>query len=197
MPILTALDDLTLRLKTITASTPEVIAYGRHMATDVLHYRDTVNQLALQRVAVEDSLQALNAVRQAISRILHQQEQQTAAQSQRVSREIGAIVQRVQDMMLGFSISVLAIATLFTTWINRRHINQPLQAIIGGIDNIRDGLPPVWSVLGRTEEWHKIQVAIEELWSELARSNQQLQEINASLEQRVQERTAELETAKK
>ena len=60
--VLDAIDDLTLRLRTITASTPEVSQQGRSIVTSVTRYKDAVSKVFAE-------IQQLNAERSAMTRI--------------------------------------------------------------------------------------------------------------------------------
>ena len=175
-PIVAGLDDLALRLKTISASAPEVAAYGRSISNDVRLYRECISRLAEAISGVNASVQELNVLRQGVFRLLQEADRQTKAQSHLVESEIGRVIHMAQMTTLGIAALILVLVTWLTVFIVRRGIEQPLHSIIDWIGRIRKGDAPDSRPISEVEEWREIESALHGMWSELAHANSQLRE---------------------
>ena len=175
-PILASVDDLALRLKTISASTQEVASHGQSISADIQDYRKCVSRLADAMLDVNLSLEELNSARQGLLRMMEAEDKRTKDESQQVESEIRRVVRTAQITTLGVALCILILVTWLTVLITKRGIEQPLQSIIGKIGKIRGGDSPDASTLSDIEEWRSIEIALREMWSEIAQANSQLRE---------------------
>ena len=190
--VLGAIDDLTLRLQTITASTPEVSQQGRNIKTSVTRYKDAVSK-------VFEEIAQLNAERSAMSRTkasllaaLEDIDSQIAAESQLVAESVDSIFLFSTTAVLVFSIAIVSGIFLLTLNLVRFKIIQPIKSILTGIDsfsrgNLDDRIEP-----GRVDEWNSIADALNNMAADLSASRAELQSANLELENRVKLRTSEL-----
>jgi two-component system, cell cycle sensor histidine kinase and response regulator CckA len=175
-PILAGLDDLALRLRTISASTPEVVSYGRSISTEVQLYRESVSRLAEAMVEVYLTLEKLDSFRQDVLRMLEEEDRETKEETRLLESKIGQVVRTAQVTTLGIAVFILILVTWLTVFIARRGIERPLRSIILKIGKIRSGESPDSSALSDIEEWRAIETALQEMWEELTRANSQLRD---------------------
>ena len=190
--VLDAIDDLTLRLQTITASTPEVSQQGRNIKTSVTRYKDAVSK-------VFEEIAQLNAERLAMSRTrayllaaLEDIDSQITADSQLVAESVDSIFLFSTTAVLVFSIAIVSGIFLLTLNLVRFKIVQPIKSILSGIDSFSRGNLDNRIEPGRVDEWNSIADALNNMAVELSASRAELQSANLELENRVKLRTSEL-----
>ena len=190
--VLDAIDDLGLRLQTITASTPVVSQQGRDIKTSVARYKDVV-------LKVFEEIEQLNADRSAMSRTrasllaaLEDIDSRIAAGSQLTAESVDSIFLYSTTAVLVVSIAIVSAIFLMTLNLVRFNINQPIQSILSGIDLIRRGKLDNPIELSRVDEWNSIGDALNKMTADLSASHAELQSANSELENRVKLRTSEL-----
>jgi signal transduction histidine kinase len=190
--VLDAIDDLSLRLQTITASTPEVSQQGRNIKASVTRYRDAVSK-------VFEEIEQLNAERSAMSRTrasllaaLKDIDSQIAAESQLVAESVDSIFLFSTTAVLVFSLAIVSGIFLLTMNLARFKIIHPIQSILSGIDSFSRGNLDNRIEPNRIEEWNSIADALNKMAADLSASRAELQFANSELENRVKLRTSEL-----
>jgi signal transduction histidine kinase len=190
--VLDAIDDLTLRLQTITASTPEVSQQGRNIKTSVTRYKDAVSK-------VFEEIAQLNAERLAMSRTrayllaaLEDIDSQITADSQLVAESVDSIFLFSTTAVLVFSIAIVSGIFLLTLNLVRFKIIQPIKSILSGIDSFSRGNLDNRIEPSRVDEWNSIADALNNMATDLSASRAELQSTNLELENRVKLRTSEL-----
>jgi signal transduction histidine kinase len=192
LSVLDAIDDLALRLQTITASTPEVSEQGRGILTSVTRYKDAV-------LGVFEEIDQLNAERSAMSRTrasllatLDDIDSRIAAGSQLAAESVDRIFLFSTTAILVVSIAIVSTIFLLTLNLVRFRITQPIQSILSGIDSFSRGNLDNRIEPGQVEEWNSIGDALNKMAADLSVSRAELQSANLELENRVKLRTREL-----
>ena len=190
--VLEAIDDLSLRLQTITASTPEVSQLGSSIKSSVASYKVAV-------LKVFENIEQLNAERSAMSRTkasllvaLEDIDSQITADSELAAKSVDRVFLFSTSAVIVFSIAIVGAVFLLTLNLVRFKIVQPIQSILSGIESFSRGNLDHRIEPGRVEEWNSIGDALNQMAADLSASRAELQSANAELENRVKLRTSEL-----
>jgi diguanylate cyclase (GGDEF)-like protein/PAS domain S-box-containing protein len=192
IPVVEVIDDLLLRLQTITASIPEVAWHGERIRNYVKEYKQIVlnffvemEKLSTQRdLVVQSKSQSLAAMESVDKRV--------AMTAGLAARSIGDIVLSSGVFVLILTVIIVVVLFVVTANLIRFHIKNPMQAILSGIGSFRKGDLSTQIELNREDEWNTIREALNSMAVDLNRSYTALQQANDELEKRVEERTKEL-----
>jgi signal transduction histidine kinase len=190
--VLDAIDDLDLRLQTITASTPEVSQQGDNIKNSVAKYKDAV-------LNVFEEIEQLNVERSAMSRsrasllaALADIDNRIASDSRLAAESVDRIFLFSTTALVVFSIAIVSGIFLLTLNLVRFKIVRPIRSILSGIDSISRGNLDNRIEPGRIDEWNSISDALNKMAVDLSLSRADLQSANSELENRVKLRTQEL-----
>ena len=190
--VLDAIDDLTLRLQTITASTPEVSQQGRNIKTSVTRYKDAVSKVFEEIAQLNAESSGMSHTRASLLAALEEIDSQIAADSQLVAKNVDSIFLFSTTAVLVFSIAIVSGIFLLTLNLVRFKIIQPIKSILSGIDSFSRGNLDNRIEPGRVDEWNSIADALNNMAADLSASRAELQSANLELENRVKLRTSEL-----
>jgi signal transduction histidine kinase len=190
--VLDAIDDLTLRLQTITASTPEVSQQGRNIKTSVTRYKDAVLKVFGEITQLNAERSAMSRTRASLLAALGDIDSQIAADSQLVAESVDSIFLFSTTAVLVFSIAIVSGIFLLTLNLVRFKIIQPIKSILSGIDSFSRGNLDNRIEPSRVDEWNSIADALNNMATDLSASRAELQSTNLELENRVKLRTSEL-----
>jgi len=191
-PLTDAIDDLALRLHTITASSPLVAGHGNELIVKTLEYKSIVERLIQE-------LDQLNTLRM----VLANSKKMTISAMSRIDAEIAktaySAAGRIEELVswAGVIVVVSTVVTIAVVFFAsrrqiKRHVHGPMQAVLQGIEAIGTGNLQTRVILGRDDEWDVIGGALNDMTADLDSSQKALQESNRKLEGKVAERTREL-----
>jgi diguanylate cyclase (GGDEF)-like protein/PAS domain S-box-containing protein len=191
-PIISAIDDLSLRLQAMSASFPEVALHGEHVEQivkkykpNVLDYFAAVEELNRREAVLDNarlvSLNAMESIDTAVSRTA----KSTTDSIKNIILSYGVIV-----LILIFIVIVVLYST--TAKLIRFNIRDPMQTLLSGIASYSKGDFKNQITLSRNDEWGFIGGALNDMASALHESYRTIQKSRDDLEIRVEERTREL-----
>ena len=190
--IIEAIDDLVLRLQTITASTQEVARHGELLRGNALDYKTNIKRIH-EGVEQLNSLRAELAVSKArtLSAMeLIDDEVTLAAQS--AAGEIEEIVTWAGTIVVLTALSIITLIFFRTRHLIRFNIQTPMQTILKGIESFSSSDLQSRIILEREDEWSVIGQSLNNMAADLEQSREALQRSYDSLERKVEERTREL-----
>ena len=175
--ILASIDDLTLRLQTLTASTPEIAAIANLLIRLATGYREEVVHFGDADRQLKEALDRSHGAKQRVLANLSRLDQEYSQRADAIRAELQNTVRASGEQVFWLAglVSLLSLATM--GWIVRRSIKQPLHQVIQLIDAIRlgQGFRPL--VSPRNDEWGAIASALSNMAEELARSQDLLKNI--------------------
>lgn len=170
--IIGLLDDLHLRLQTMTAPTPEMIRLGRHMRDDVSHYRVEVLALRNAEAAFATQADEHRQHRQGVLAQMHEHDAATGERTGHFREQLTRITADTSRKIAWISAAIALLTLAFIAWFVRRRIQHPLTAVLGQIAMIRSGeVPPLMRQENLGDEWGTIQRSLEDMAHELAKAN--------------------------
>jgi PAS domain S-box-containing protein len=174
--VIKQLDDLFLRLQTITAEAPEIASYGKRLVNQINRYRTIEQNLEsslkeLDRLHEQIKLEQKNALE-----ILEEINQRSLQTSTLVAGTISRIVNSAEIYVISVSLFIVMLTILFTITLIRSSINRPLKKIISDIAAIKDGSFREDKQVIRDDEWGVIEQSLRVMHEELDRSSAALRE---------------------
>jgi PAS domain S-box-containing protein len=183
--LIALVDDLNLRLQTLTASVPEVARIGKRLIRLVTAYREEVLRFDAGTSLFNEVLAKSHQAKESVLRSMTRLDKISASRVEGGSEEIRKIVEASSRQVLWLSGLVALLSLLAITWIIRRSINEPLRQVVEQIAAIRGGTGDSVVVSRRRDEWGAIQGALSEMSVALLRSQGLLKVIVDTVPMRV------------
>jgi PAS domain S-box-containing protein len=191
-PLISSIDDLILRLRTLTASIPDAARHGQNIVTNVKKYRGAVltfyeemEGLGLQLADLNNSKVFSMSVMESID--------------DKISKATKLTINSIEKIMLssGTVVVVLSILVIISmgfagAYLIRSNIKNPMMAILKGLESFGKGNFDTQIELNRKDEWGTIEKAFNHMAADLQKSYTALQKAHDELEHLVEERTAKL-----
>ncbi|MBK6850055.1 MAG: response regulator [Burkholderiales bacterium] len=172
--VVSSIDDLLLRLQTLTASSPEVSRAGRRMIGLVSTYRATVLGLDDARGEFSQALQGGYAAKAALLETLGRLDDSASDLAEGMTTELRDLVRSAGRQVLWLALLVAGLSISAITWIVRRDIKQPLARAVTLIETIGSGAP-LPALPRRHDEWGDIEAALIDMSVDVVESRQLLQ----------------------
>lgn len=176
------LDELVVRMQTLTASEPAIAAYGPRLTAQVVAYR---NSLADFFQAMSVLRQRLDDLERAKGRIIDGMKEIDG----QLARSVNGMRDRIKEVMhssrsfiLLLSLAAILLSALFTLFFVLSTIRRPMALIGQGIESIREGNLDTRIRLDRHDEWGVIEGALNRMAADLKASYEELRRKNSDLE---------------
>jgi PAS domain S-box-containing protein len=180
--LLSLLDDLHMRMRTITASEPRIAGYGTRLMEEVTAYRkDTVllvqalseldRRLARVTEVKKDLVEDMKAVDAGVSRT-----------SGEALTQVTQVMGASRGLIVVTSVVVMSLLALFCAYFILTNIRRPMGLIRRGIESIREGNLDTRIRLERDDEWGVIEQALNDMVANLQTSYENLRGMNGELE---------------
>ena len=174
---LAMIDDLKLRLQTLTAATPEMAGIARKMRTAVQRYREHI-------VVMESDLQEFHTLltehQGRVGNVLTQLQQldrETNLEAEAFLANLHTLVEKTSTNVLWIAAIIVISSLLLTGWFIRNGIQHPLDGILRQISQIRRGERQVDDLVQRHDEWGDIQSALSEMAMQLTQAHELLRDV--------------------
>lgn len=189
-------DDLHLRLRTLTASEPDIARYGPLLMGDVTVFkRDT--RLFIEAVSrLEKQLLRVEAIKRHLMDDMKAIDGQAVTVSSSTLRRVTDTMGSSGTFIVSISVAVIVLLCIFTVSFILVNIRRPMKMICQGIDAIRHGDLNTRINLKRSDEWSVIERAVNDMVTELHASYDELKGMNSELtnaRSALQEKVRELE----
>jgi hypothetical protein len=171
-------DDLRLRLQTMTSATPDMARMARHMRTEISRYREQIVALYAAQGRFEAILLEHHGSRDEVLSHLSRLDIDAVIRSGRFSAELRGVMEQTGRQVLWMSAAIALLTLLLAIGFVRYGIQRPLTQVLQQIKAIRAGsvaaLPPAEL---RKDEWGTIQSALSEMSSDLKKTHGLLQQV--------------------
>ena len=191
-PILSAIDDLALRLQTLSASAPEVAQHGELIENHVKDLRKAISDFFVETDRLNEKSNALDSAKLSALSQIEEIDRQIAATAQSTAATVEEIFSFFGLAIVALSIIVIIAIHVATRNIIRFNINEPMQSVLNGIQAFSNGRLDQKIALSRVDEWDAIEKSLNSMATDLLTSRTELQAANEELEERVRVRTAKL-----
>ena len=171
------IEDLALRLQTLTASTPRIAQAGKRLTRLIVDYRGEAKRFDIALRQLDEAMEQSYAAKGSVLDNLNRLDKSASGRVDRISAELQNTVKAAGRQVIWLSVLVALLTLLTVIWIIRRHINQPLRRVIQLIDNIREGRREIALVNQQKDEWGAISTALLNMSVELGRSQDMLKNI--------------------
>ncbi|MDD2899756.1 MAG: ATP-binding protein [Desulfuromonadaceae bacterium] len=169
------LDDLMLRLQTISSAHSEVGFHGMRLLQDVKRYRSIETALHASLNTLQSSFNGILAVQSSTLANLNEINQNNLKATSAITVTINDLVTSTLAYVICIAVLVIGLTVWLTLTIIQRNINLPLKQVIHYIDTI--GKDSVLSApVIREDEWGTIELALRDMRNKLATSTAAMKE---------------------
>jgi PAS domain S-box-containing protein len=169
------IDDLNLRLQTLTASSPEVARIARRAINLTVAYREEVLRLDMATNRFDDTVARNHATKASVLMSMSRLDEQASGRAADLGSQIRQAVTEASRWVLGLSALVALLSSLAISVIVIRSINRPLNKVLKHIDTVRHGDLVADVGTHGNDEWGTIHSALLGMSAELAESQSLLQ----------------------
>ncbi len=174
---LALIEDLKLRLKTLTVATPEMATIARRMSDAVERYRERVVALNASRKDFHEVLQEQKALDGTVLSELQRLDLEIDHRATHFLSDLHGIVWQTANQVLWIGSAIALASLLLAIWIVRHSIQRPLDGILQQIAHIRGGGTHASIVAQRKDEWGAIQSALSDMATSLAQAHGLLRDV--------------------
>lgn len=188
--VLSGIDDLSLRFQTLTASEPQIAAYGPRLTTILKKYRALVVEYFDAAGTLKNKLSDLERAKHQVLAVMSEIDARIAQSTTGVTNHITGVISTTNYAILALSAGIMLVLGLMTLFFLVSNIRKPMAAIREGIDQFSAGKLDARINLHRTDEWGTIEQA-------LNRASEALQRSQETLETKIGELELEIEARKR
>ncbi len=174
--ILVLLDDLHLRLRTLTASEPTIGAFGLRLMGRVDAYRSTTRRFLGAMDELQNRLKTVSNNKEQLLTAMRASDQNISQTAGNMGREIAAVMGSTQEFILVVAGGLIISLGLFTAIFSHKNIRRPMQFLLQGVESIRNGNLGTRIHLNRRDEWNDIEEAFNRMMDERRKGDEALRE---------------------
>jgi PAS domain S-box-containing protein len=175
------LDDLHLRLRTITASDAKIASFGVRLMNDVSVYKKETILFLAAVASLEKKLENLDVVKKNLLEDMKALDAQVSLGSAGALRHVTGAMGSSRTFIVSIFAAILVLLGAVTFSFILVNIRRPMRLICQGINAIRQGDLETRIHLDRHDEWSVIERALNEMVADLQTSYQELKGINGEL----------------
>ena len=168
--IISRIDDLLLRLKTLTVTAPDIGSHVGKLMQSLGRYRSLTVDLEGEMTGLAKRSEELKAVRNDVLAILEENDRSIMKDSAHMTSKIGEIIRSAEVYVIVMSVAVLCGTSLLIYSIIHSSIRRPLKEILDDIDAIREGRFVPDRHGPRGDEWGVIRESLTTMNKELAKA---------------------------
>ncbi len=138
-PVISAIDDLVLRVHTLTASIPEVAKYGKKIVSDLQKYKEAILGFYSEMEKLSSRMEDLNHYKILAMSAMENIDNGIYNTTRLVSDSIEKIIFLTGAVVLLLSMVVIVALIFATAYLIRSTINNPMRSIQKGIESFSKG----------------------------------------------------------
>lgn len=174
--LVTAIDDFWLRLQTITASVPTISRHGEDILNNVGRYREAIFRYREAMKKLGSRMKELDHHKRSSLSAMDVIDTSISKSTQLASGNIERIILISGTAVFVLSIVVIVFLGFATAHLIRSNINNPMNAILDGVDLFGKGDFNTPIELGREDEWGVIAKALDNMADNLLKNYTALRE---------------------
>ena len=136
-PLLALLQDLHLRLRTLTASAPKIAGHGQELMGLVRQYEKKVPELHAASAKLESALEKLAVEREALLSSMEESDRRVADKTEETTRALTALIDRT--LGLNLLICLLALPLVVSGSVAAFSIKRPVQKVVESVKRLARG----------------------------------------------------------
>ncbi|NVN91900.1 MAG: PAS domain S-box protein [Desulfuromonadales bacterium] len=183
---LVLLDDLHLRLRTLTASDPAIKGFGERLMRIVIEYKTTTQQFLQAMDELRNRLNLVNTDKENVQTAMGVADRTISQTAGNMGKDISSVMRSTGGFILLIAGGLIISLGFFTIFFSERNIHRPMQLILQGIESIRSGDLETRILLNRHDEWSDIEDALNRMVSERLRGEEALRESEQRLSATIQ-----------
>lgn len=174
--ILVLLDDLHLRLRTLTASEPVIRAYGERLMRIIGEYKSTTRLFLQSLSELNNRLNRVNTCREEVLTAMGIADRSISFTAQSMGKDISYVARSTGNFIFFIAGGLIFSLGIFTITFSNRNIRRPMQLILQGIESVRNGNRETRIRLNRHDEWNAIEDAFNGMLNDRRQNEEALKE---------------------
>lgn len=171
------IDDLRLRLQTMTAATPEMAKLAHHLRSDLALYHKQIIALHNARGGFETILQEHLQNRDEVLGHMRRYDLEAGKRAEIFQADLQGVIEQTGRQIFWIGGVVALLSLILAIWFVRHSIQRPMAAILQQIAAIRNGTTTPALAECRKDEWGNIQSALSEMTADLSKVRGLLQQV--------------------
>ncbi len=168
--VIAAIDDLYLRLQTITASIPDVARSGEKIASNVQKYREAILIFNEVMEKLNSRMTDIHHPKASLTSAMENIEKKISSATQLVRENIEKTIFSSGAAVLAVSFCVIVFMGPVTAYLMKTTIKDPMNAILEGVGSFRTGDLDKSIELNREDEWDAIEQGLNKMAADLSKS---------------------------
>ena len=169
-PLIQALEDFKLHIRTLTASQKHIAIYGRQLFRHIEAYEKNIRDLHGSMQRLQERIDILTRAKSILLEKMATLDAEIAQRSRQVVQRIDSAVARSQLIVISMFVLMLLTLAFFTNRFVHSHVQSPLSTLIKGINRFQQGDLSASIIMDRHDEWADIQQALNTMAGELEAS---------------------------
>ncbi|WP_421868481.1 EAL domain-containing protein [Motiliproteus sp.] len=174
-------DDMSLRLQTLIAATPEVAEASRLLDLELANYRSAVLRYRKAIIGLEAALESSLTVKKAVLGHLQQLDKAAHSEAETIKADLSRILRTANAQVLALGVAIALLSLLLINRINRHSIRKPMAETLRLIKSIKQNGTPS-TPAGREDEWGEIQESLTGMAQALKQSQTEVLQARDRLE---------------
>lgn len=156
-PLSSELDNLTLRLRSLTASEPQFARFGRHLVSRVSYYKYLMQLYQLEMIQLNRQNIALGVLTNQILDTMERYDRRMASMSMQARNDLEGTINVMIASILGLLTFLAILAWRGHHRVFKEHIQSPMDLISRRLTDFQNGDHTTPLNLGRQDEWGEIE----------------------------------------
>ncbi|WP_419661428.1 two component system sensor histidine kinase [Desulfosarcina variabilis str. Montpellier] len=169
-PLLAAIDELNLRLRTLMASDPQIANMGREIISNLQTYKAALLALNAVTVELKNCILAVENAKFQSTGIMQKLDKDVVHAVNAANTKVLGTLRVAEASLMAISMALIAALILLTTFFFKSIIKKPMDDICNGIKAFRRGNLDARINLNRSDEWHLIEDALNTMAADLSTS---------------------------
>jgi|GEM_PF-1228677 len=156
-PLSAELDNLMLRLQTLTASEPSIARFGHHLLSRVSYYKYLMQHYQLEMIQLNQQNIALGVLTRQVLDSMERQDKRMASLSLQARNELEETINAMIASILGLLTFLTILSWRGHHRVFKEHIQSPMDLIRRRLTDFQNGDHVTPLDLGRRDEWGEIE----------------------------------------
>jgi len=175
-------DALHLGLKSTKTSDRDIVSFSEKIRSVLIEYRNNIWEIKGATDNLWSASDNLVEIKKTLLILVEQAEKSSERNSSTLSLKLNEIIDTTKNTLFLVALGLVSVTVLSMVMIVRRNIQLPMQSILQGIKDFKEGDLNKLINLNRSDEWHDIEEALNEMATKIHQSYSDLENKQETLD---------------